>query len=237
MEALYVCVGDDFDFASFQNMKELSYLFVSGGDYSGVDYLNLEALLPLEKLRELRLHLMIRLSDFRAFHGSDVMYGQRLEFLKNHFQDNSIRCLAEIFDKARKIESESQIEELQQKLRWVLQEDKSNGLSGIIEWRTSPSGSNHVVATESLCLFINIYGVKVLFENPLFFEGELATTNYHWIEEDNLVVFDVLYIVHDKWEKCICHFAPDDFFAYLTPIQESYYRTQSANGFDFDTQR
>ena len=56
LEELYVCVGDDFDFASFQNMKELSYLFVSGGDYSGIDYLNLEALLPLEKLRELHLH-------------------------------------------------------------------------------------------------------------------------------------------------------------------------------------
>lgn len=56
MEELYVCVGDDFDFASFQNMKELSYLFVSGGDYSHVDFLNLEALLPLEKLQEVQLH-------------------------------------------------------------------------------------------------------------------------------------------------------------------------------------
>ena len=56
MEYLYVCVGDDFDFASFQSMKELTYLFVSGGDDSGVDYLHLEALLPLEKLQELHLH-------------------------------------------------------------------------------------------------------------------------------------------------------------------------------------
>ena len=56
MEDLYVCVGDDFDFSSFQNMKELSYLFVSGGDYSDVDYLNLEALLSLERLREVHLH-------------------------------------------------------------------------------------------------------------------------------------------------------------------------------------
>ncbi len=56
IEELYVCVGDDFDFSSFQNMKDLSDLFVSGGDYSGVDYLNLEALLPLEKLRKMHLH-------------------------------------------------------------------------------------------------------------------------------------------------------------------------------------
>ena len=56
MEDLYVCVGDDFDFSSFQNMKELLYLFVSGGDYSDVDYLNLEALLSLERLREVHLH-------------------------------------------------------------------------------------------------------------------------------------------------------------------------------------
>lgn len=56
MEELDVCVGHDFDFASFQNMKELSYLFVSGGDYSNVDYLNLDALLPLKKLQELQMH-------------------------------------------------------------------------------------------------------------------------------------------------------------------------------------
>ena len=56
MEELYVCVGDDFDFSSFQNMKELSSLFVSGGDLSSVNYLNLEALLSLEKLREVNLH-------------------------------------------------------------------------------------------------------------------------------------------------------------------------------------
>lgn len=56
MEDLYACVGDDFDFTSFQNMKELSYLFVSGGDYSNIDYLHLESLLPLEKLREVHLH-------------------------------------------------------------------------------------------------------------------------------------------------------------------------------------
>lgn len=56
MEELYVSVGHDFDFASFQNMKELSSLFVSGGDLSGVNYLNLEALLPLEKLQTVHLH-------------------------------------------------------------------------------------------------------------------------------------------------------------------------------------
>ena len=56
MEKLYVCLGDDFDFISFANMKKLSYLFVSGGDYSSIDFVNLDALIPLKKLCELQLH-------------------------------------------------------------------------------------------------------------------------------------------------------------------------------------
>jgi len=56
MEELDVCVEEDFDFSNFKNMKQLSYLFVSGGDYSNVAYLNLDALIPLNKLRCLQLH-------------------------------------------------------------------------------------------------------------------------------------------------------------------------------------
>lgn len=51
-----VCWGDCFDFISFRKMTKLTSLTVSGGDYSGINYLNLDALIPLEHLRYLQLH-------------------------------------------------------------------------------------------------------------------------------------------------------------------------------------
>ena len=91
---------------------------------------------------------------------------------------------------------------------------------GITEWEISPSGNNHIVITNSLCLLFNIWGVKILFENWLFFDGELKVKNVQWFEEDHLIVFDVHYIVHDEWQKCICHFAHSGFFTYLSPVSK-----------------
>lgn len=99
----------------------------------------------------------------------------------------------------------------------ILQQEMSVGL---ISRDTSPSGNHHIIVTDNLCLFINVFGVTVLFENWLFFEGELRVTNFHWIENDNLVVFDIHYIVHDEWQKCVCHFSHNDFFAYCTPVRK-----------------
>lgn len=57
MKDLYFCCwGDSVDFESFQEMTDLESLCVSGGDYSGIDYLNLDALLGLKKLQYLELH-------------------------------------------------------------------------------------------------------------------------------------------------------------------------------------
>lgn len=92
-----------------------------------------------------------------------------------------------------------------------------------IKWEISPSGNNHIVVVDDLCLLFNIGGVRVLFKNVLFLDGELKVINFQWLEEDNLVVFDIHYIVHDEWQKCICHFAHNGFFAYLTPMREEKY--------------
>ena len=143
---------------------------------------------------------------------------RELDFLKGHFQDSSICCLAEIFHEANKQGSENVLHKLRLDLLSVLQQEMSIGLT---KWETSPSGNHHIIVTDSLCLFINIFGATVLFENWLFFDGELWITNFHWIEEDNLVIFDVHYIVHNEWEKCICHFALDDFFTYFTPVNKT----------------
>lgn len=57
MKKLYLCCwGDAVDFTSFSEMEELESLWVSGGDYSSVDFLNLEALADLPCLHFLGLH-------------------------------------------------------------------------------------------------------------------------------------------------------------------------------------
>lgn len=50
------CWGANVDFASFQKMVDLEMLWVSGGDVSNIDYLNLEAIMDLKHLHYLELH-------------------------------------------------------------------------------------------------------------------------------------------------------------------------------------
>ena len=57
LKHLYLCCwGPSFDFSSFEKMQDLEMLRVSGGDYSSIDYLNLDALVELKHLRYLELH-------------------------------------------------------------------------------------------------------------------------------------------------------------------------------------
>ena len=141
----------------------------------------------------------------------------KLDFLEGHFQESSILNLTEIFNKANTTKCENTIKELKLELLGVLQQEMSIGLN---KWEISPSGNNYIVVTKSLCLLFNVWGVNVLFENGLFFEGELSVKNFQWFEEDNLIVFDVYYIVHNEWQKCICHFTSSGFFTYFTPVSK-----------------
>lgn len=140
-----------------------------------------------------------------------------LDFLQGYFQESSILDLAEIFDTANTTKCKDTIEKLKLDLLSVLQQEMSIGL---YKWEVSPSGNNHIVVKANLCLLINIWGANVLFENWLFYEGELSIKYFQWIEEDNLVVFDIHYLVHNEWQKCICHFANSNFFTYFTAINK-----------------
>lgn len=146
------------------------------------------------------------------------MQENELSFLEGRFQESSIFYLADIFHEANKLVTEDTLHDLRLDLLSVLQQEMSNVYN---RWEVSPSGNNYIVVTCNLCLLINVFGATVLIDNWLFFEGELVVKNFHWIEEDNLVTFDVHYLVCDEWEKCVCHFAHDDFFTYIVPIDKA----------------
>lgn len=55
-ELCWICLNGPVDFNCFRHMPNLNNLCVSGGDYSGIDYINLYALQGLKKLEALELH-------------------------------------------------------------------------------------------------------------------------------------------------------------------------------------
>ena len=55
-ELCWICLWGPVDFNCFRHMENLNSLCVSGGDYSGIDYLNLDALQGLKNLEALELH-------------------------------------------------------------------------------------------------------------------------------------------------------------------------------------
>lgn len=55
-ELCWICLWGPVDFKCFRHMENLHSLCVSGGDDSGIDYLNLDALQGLKKLEALELH-------------------------------------------------------------------------------------------------------------------------------------------------------------------------------------
>lgn len=52
----WCCWGFEIDFSVFSNLADLTYLMVSGGDYSDIKFNRLDALIPLRNLEELILH-------------------------------------------------------------------------------------------------------------------------------------------------------------------------------------
>jgi len=55
-DLFWICWGYEIDFKVFADMKGLTTLCVSGGDYSDIAFKNLDALIPLTKLESLELH-------------------------------------------------------------------------------------------------------------------------------------------------------------------------------------
>ena len=52
----WCCWGSEIDFEVFSNMKDLSSLIISGGDYSSIKFIGLDSLTKLNHLEELILH-------------------------------------------------------------------------------------------------------------------------------------------------------------------------------------
>ena len=126
---------------------------------------------------------------------------EQLDIFARRFSKSSICALAKIFETSKGIRDEQIIKELESDLLSVLQHEMSS--RGFNTWEVSPKGHNHIIVSNDLCAIVNIYGINCIFENVLFFEGELRILNFHWIEDDNIVVFYLHYIVHDKWQTCI----------------------------------
>ena len=85
-ELFWICLGGPVDFNWFRHMENLNNLCVSGGDYSGIDYLNLDALLGLKKLKYLELHEFGSV-DIAPF--GSVSSRQNVHFICKHFMNNS----------------------------------------------------------------------------------------------------------------------------------------------------
>ena len=146
---------------------------------------------------------------------------QNLELLYKHFSTRSIDALKDIFDTSSEIDKNdikitTELNELMRRIIKAEMTDLSNKGTYPLILKTSPCGDTHILVICNLCFIINIFGVNFLFENDLFNEGELQILNFHWNEKDNLVVFDIHYMVHGIWQKCICHFNNTDFFVYFT---------------------
>lgn len=142
-----------------------------------------------------------------------------LNYLNGNISESSFYALYEIFERAKNAQDKKTIKELESELFRVLQNEKSLGLH---TWSASPNGNNHIIVANNLCLFINIYGINYIFDNWLFYDGELRILNFNWNESDSTVTFDIHYIVHNIWEKCICRFMNKDFSAKITPYSKNY---------------
>ena len=78
---LWITGRSSVDFSIFSGMKNLTDLTVSGGDYSNITFENLDALISLQKLRELELH------EFGASDFAPLKEMKQLKFLSVCYSD------------------------------------------------------------------------------------------------------------------------------------------------------
>lgn len=138
------------------------------------------------------------------------------EFLKNYLTETALLELREIFCQARSGNlSQAEERELNQRLSDVLKHDR--------HWNQrirdiAPSGRNYLVTSVGGCILVNIYGAMLIFDSPLYFEGDVAIRKIRWMEEDRLLVFEAHNIPYSETETYICHYSKDDnAFVYFTP--------------------
>jgi hypothetical protein len=85
LKHFYLCYwGGNVDFVSFQKMTDLEMLWVSGGDCSSIDYLNLDTLVDLAHLHYLELHEfgtvdLLPLSEMPQLKSFALRYANKVE--------------------------------------------------------------------------------------------------------------------------------------------------------------
>lgn len=140
-------------------------------------------------------------------------------YLVHHFfTETALQAMGRIFHQAHRCSPES-IEEraLNLRLLEILQKDRHRNQRMI---NTSPNGKNHVVVSLGACMLINIFGVVLIFDSPLYFEGDISIQNIRWIENDHLLLLDAYNIPNGETETYICHYSNDDHaFVYYTPVK------------------
>lgn len=146
------------------------------------------------------------------------LYFREAVCLERCFCEDSICDLQLIFDEANHDPDQDKIANLNKRLESVLQQEDS---CQFFFCNTSPTGQNHIIISYETVILLNIYGGYVLLTDGLFLDGELDLINIQWIENDNLVVFDLFYIVYNELRKCVCHFSnDDDRFVIFSPMEK-----------------
>ena len=148
------------------------------------------------------------------------------DVLEGIFCDSSISILRDIFEQANDKKNNDNLLPLKEELLGVLQTEMSRGMQA---WDISPSGENHLICSGHLCFLINVYGIIVIFSSWLIWEGELTIAHSHWIENDHIVIFDKVYIVHQEKEEVICHYSNDTEAFVHFGVKEKIEETDSSN--------
>ncbi len=142
-------------------------------------------------------------------------------FLEGRFSEETIRSLDAMFAEAQGRITPSEKQELSRKLLSLLREEIMHGNSMTQLYKSAPSGAYHLVSVDERCFLLSIYGILPLFTESLFLEGEAGLGRVRWMEADNLVVFELFYIVHSEYQTCVCHYSNDEgAFFYRTNFEK-----------------
>lgn len=123
--------------------------------------------------------------------------------LRGFRRKDSIVNLVSVFNEANSGWLTTSEEDLGAELLAVLQHEMSAG--AFVRWECH--GANHLIVTSYNCILINIYGVRVLLDSWLFFEGEILLRNIRWMDDDHLLLLEFFYPVHEEFERCVCHYS------------------------------
>lgn len=153
--------------------------------------------------------------------GGQIMWSTEIDKISDPIRHSFLMKLSRIFDEVEEKSNKDcrQDELLQKNLQELYQLESEYGLQNC---EVSPSGKYHIWIIDTLCLLVSVNGFLILHDDWLFFDGELIVDNFQWIEEDNLVIFDLNYIIQKKTKKCICHFSENAAFVFRSGVEGEF---------------